>query len=144
MGIGIRDFLVVSGPNDADATLARTQLDWSYQHGQELYGSLVGHIVYGLIVGVIYATADRLWVALFVESDPINRQPEPLGSTHGPIHRLGCGRRAVRWPGVLADHHPCHRPLAVSRTCRRNIAGCRCDCSSVHQRTDWYQLWTAI
>jgi NADH:ubiquinone reductase (H+-translocating) len=55
-------------------------LDWSYQHGQELYGSLVGHIVYGLIVGVIYAAVDRLWFALFIESDPINRQREAPGS----------------------------------------------------------------
>jgi len=55
-------------------------LDWSYYHGQELFGSLVGHIVYGLIVGVIYAAVDRLWVALFIESDPINRQPEAPGS----------------------------------------------------------------
>jgi hypothetical protein len=119
-------------------------LDWSYQHGQELYGSLVGHIVYGLIVGVIYATADRLWVALFIESDPINPQPEPPGSR--TVRSIGWGAVAGLLGGLvfLADHHPCHRSLAVSRTCRRNIAGCRRDCSSVHQRTDWYQLWTAI
>jgi uncharacterized membrane protein YagU involved in acid resistance len=67
-------------------------LDWSYQHGQELYGSLVGHIVYGLIVGVIYATADRLWIALFIESDPINRQPEPPGSR--TVRSIGWGALA--------------------------------------------------
>ncbi len=67
-------------------------LDWSYQHGQELYGSLVGHIVYGLIVGVIYATADRLWIALFIESDPINCQPEPPGSR--TVRSIGWGALA--------------------------------------------------
>jgi hypothetical protein len=45
-----------------------------------LFGSLVGHIVYGLIVGVIYAAVDKLWVGFFTESDPINREPEGPGS----------------------------------------------------------------
>jgi len=74
-------------------------LDWSYQHGQELSGSLVGHIVYGLIVGVIYATADRLWVALFIESDPINRQPEPLGSR--TVRSIGWGAVAGLLGGLV-------------------------------------------
>ena len=33
-----------------------------------LFGSLVGHILYGLILGVVHATVDRLWVRLMVES----------------------------------------------------------------------------
>jgi hypothetical protein len=36
--------------------------------------------VYGLIVGLIYAAVDRLWVGFFTESDPINREPEGPGS----------------------------------------------------------------
>jgi uncharacterized membrane protein YagU involved in acid resistance len=55
-------------------------LDWSYERGSALFGSLVGHVVYGLIVGLIYAAADRLWVGFFTESDPINREPEGPGS----------------------------------------------------------------
>jgi uncharacterized membrane protein YagU involved in acid resistance len=55
-------------------------LDWSYERGSELFGSLVGHIIYGLIVGLIYAAVDRLWVGFFIESDPINREPEGPGS----------------------------------------------------------------
>jgi hypothetical protein len=55
-------------------------LDWSYAHGGALFGSLVGHIVHGLIVGLIYAAVDRLWVGFFTESDPINREPEGPGS----------------------------------------------------------------
>src|SRR6202048_1497406 len=47
--------------------------DWSLAQGQELFGSLMGHIVYGLIVGVIYAALDRIWVGFFIDSDPINR-----------------------------------------------------------------------
>jgi uncharacterized membrane protein YagU involved in acid resistance len=56
------------------------QPDWSYRHAAGLFGSLVGHIIYGLIVGVLYAAGDRLWVGFFTESDPINREPEGPGS----------------------------------------------------------------
>ncbi len=68
-------------------------LDWSYQRGGELFGSLVGHIVYGLLLGLIYATFDRLWTGFFTESDPINREPE------GPGLRT---LTAMKW-GVLAS-----------------------------------------
>ena len=68
-------------------------LDWSYQHGGELFGSLVGHIIYGLIVGLVYATLDRLWVGFFTESDPINREPE------GPGARL---LYSLRWGAVAS------------------------------------------
>jgi uncharacterized membrane protein YagU involved in acid resistance len=57
----------------------RKPVDWSAARGSELFGSLVGHIIYGLIVGLIYAAVDRLWLRLFTESDPINREPEGLG-----------------------------------------------------------------
>src|ERR1700751_3884909 len=75
------------------------RLDWSYQHGQELYGSLVGHIVYGLIVGVVYAAGDRLWCALFIESDPINRQPEAPGSR--TLRSIGWGAAAGLVGGLV-------------------------------------------
>src|SRR5260370_41573378 len=74
-------------------------IDWSYQHGQELFGSIVGHIVYGLIVGVIYATVDRLWGALFIESDPINREPEAPGSR--TLRSIGWGARAGLVGGLV-------------------------------------------
>ena len=89
--------------------------DWSYQHGQELYGSLVGHIVYGLIVGVLYAAADRLWVALFIDSDPIHRQPEAPGSR---------AVRSIGWGAVagLAGGLGC-LPLMAAVTGLPTIAG---------------------
>ncbi len=55
-------------------------VNWTFQQGSALFGSLVGHIVYGLIVGLVYAAVDRLWVRFFTESDPINREPEGAGS----------------------------------------------------------------
>ena len=80
--------------------------DWSLTQGQELFGSLMGHIVYGLIVGVIYAALDRLWVGFFIDSDPINRQPEGPGSR--TLLSLGRGAVAglagglVFWPQIVA------------------------------------------
>ncbi len=67
------------GPLTLLPTLLRQPLDWSYQHGGDLFGSLVGHVVYGLIVGLVYAAIDRLWVGFFSHTDPINREPEGAG-----------------------------------------------------------------
>ncbi|MEP6586507.1 MAG: hypothetical protein ABJB70_07250 [Candidatus Udaeobacter sp.] len=80
--------------------------DWSLAQGQELFGSLMGHIVYGLIVGVIYAALDKLGVGFFIDSDPINRQPEGPGSR--ALLSLGRGSVAgligglVFWPQIVA------------------------------------------
>jgi uncharacterized membrane protein YagU involved in acid resistance len=71
---------------------SRRPLDWSSSHASDLFGSLIGHIVYGVIVGLLYAAVDRLWVRFFTESDPIRRQPE------GPGVRL---IRLVQW-GALS------------------------------------------
>ncbi|HEY2819625.1 MAG TPA: hypothetical protein VGJ06_01185 [Candidatus Acidoferrum sp.] len=72
--------------------IAGRKFDWSADHGAAVFGSLVGHILYGLILGIAYATFDKLWLRLFVESDPLNRQFEGPG-----IHTL----RSLSW-GALA------------------------------------------
>lgn len=54
-------------------------LDWTWQRGAELFGSLVGHIAYGIVAGLVYAAVDRLWVGFFTESDPIQREAEGPG-----------------------------------------------------------------
>ena len=66
------------GPLTLLPILNGNPLDWSYQNagGTLLFGSLVAHAIYGLLVGLIYAALDRLWVLFFYESDPINREPE--------------------------------------------------------------------
>ena len=75
------------------------KVDWSYQHGSDLFGSLVGHIIYGLIVGLIYATVDRLWIAFFKGSDPINRESEGPGAR--VIYSLSQGALASVAGGLL-------------------------------------------
>jgi len=66
----------------------RRPLDWSSGHASDLFGSLIGHIVYGLLAGLLYAAVDRMWVRFFTDSDPIRREPE------GPGVRL---IRAAQW-----------------------------------------------
>ncbi len=56
-------------------------------------------MVYGLLVGLIYAALDRLWVVFFIESDPLNREPEGAGAR--TLRSLGWGAMASLVGGVL-------------------------------------------
>lgn len=78
-GVAYGIFWWFVGPLTILPLWSRMPLDWSSSHASELFGSLIGHIVYGVIVGLIYAAVDRLWVRFFTESDPIRRQPEGPG-----------------------------------------------------------------
>jgi hypothetical protein len=78
-GLGFAIFWWFMGPLTLFPLASRAPLDWSADQGSDLFGSLVGHILYGLILGVAYATIDRFWVKLFIESDPLNREPEGPG-----------------------------------------------------------------
>ncbi len=73
--------------------------DWSYQQGGALFGSLVGHVIYGLLLGLVYAALDRLWVGFFHDSDPINREVEGPGAR--TLHSLGWGAVASLTGGLL-------------------------------------------
>ncbi len=88
-----------AGPLTLLPVLQGQAVDWSWQHGSALFGSLVGHIVYGLLVGVIYAFLDRLWIGFFVESDPINR--EVVGPGTRTLQTAGWGALASLGGGVL-------------------------------------------
>jgi uncharacterized membrane protein YagU involved in acid resistance len=74
-------------------------VDWSYEHAGELFGSLVGHVIYGVIVGLVYATLDRLWVGFFTGSDPIHREAEGPGVR--VLYSLGQGALASAAGGIL-------------------------------------------
>ena len=67
------------GPLTLLPALTHRPIDYSAAHASTLFGSLVGHVIYGLIVGVIYAVVDRAWQRLFYESDPLNREPSDAG-----------------------------------------------------------------
>jgi uncharacterized membrane protein YagU involved in acid resistance len=74
-------------------------VDWSSERAGELYGALIGHLVYGLLVGLIFSAADRLWVGFFYEADPINRRPE--GPATRTLRSLGWGTLASLAGGLL-------------------------------------------
>ncbi len=74
-------------------------LDWSPEYGRLLFGSLIGHIMYGLLVGMCYATLDRLWIGFFIHSDPINREPEGPGIR--TLRSLGQGALASLAGGLV-------------------------------------------
>jgi uncharacterized membrane protein YagU involved in acid resistance len=58
---------------------AGTPLDWSAGHASELFGSMVGHILFGLILGFVYSGADAVWTRLFIDADPLNRKRQGPG-----------------------------------------------------------------
>ncbi|MGD0436126.1 MAG: hypothetical protein ABSB86_06660 [Bryobacteraceae bacterium] len=87
-GLGYGIFWWFLGPLTILPVLSSAPLDWSADKGSQLFGSLVGHIIYGLILGVVYASLDRFWVRLFIQSDPLNREKE------GPGFRV---LRSMRW-----------------------------------------------
>ena len=67
------------GPLTLLPLLLHQPVDWSYLHGSAWFGSLIGHAVYGILLGLLYAWGNRLWVGLFIESDPLKRQAEGPG-----------------------------------------------------------------
>lgn len=80
---------------------ARRQVEWSADQASAVFGSLVGHILYGLILGVAYASLDRLWLRLFVQSDPLNR--EIGGAGVNLLRSLSWGAAAGLFGGIVAS-----------------------------------------
>ena len=78
-GVGYTMLWWFAGPLFLFPLLRNVPLNWSARHASDLFGPLVGHILYGLILGISYATFDRIWVRLFIQSDPLNRKPEGPG-----------------------------------------------------------------
>lgn len=97
MGYGILWWFL--GPLTLLPVLQGSLPDWSYAEGSALFGSLVGHVIYGLLVGLVYAALDRLWVGFFHDSDPINREAEGPGKY--TLRSLGWGAAASLVGGLL-------------------------------------------
>lgn len=97
LGYGILWWFV--GPLTVMPLWLGAPVDWSWSRAAALFGSLVGHVVYGVIAGLLYAAADRVWVALFTGSDPIRREPESPGAT--VVHAVKWGIAASLVGGLL-------------------------------------------
>jgi hypothetical protein len=100
-GLGFGIFWWFLGPLTILPAIRGEALDWSADQGTALFGALVGHIIYGLILGVIYAGIDRAWLRLFVQSDPLNREPEGPG-LH-VLRSLGWGAAAGLAGGIASS-----------------------------------------
>lgn len=100
-GLGFSIFWWFFGPLTLFPLISGNGIDWSADQGTALFGSLIGHIIYGLILGVIYAGIDRAWLRLFIQSDPLNRQHEGAG-VH-VLQSLGWGALAGLVGGVAAS-----------------------------------------
>lgn len=58
---------------------AGAPLDWSSERASQLFGAMVGHVLFGLILGIVYSAVDLVWTRLFVDADPLNRRREGPG-----------------------------------------------------------------
>jgi uncharacterized membrane protein YagU involved in acid resistance len=114
-GLGFGIFWWFFGPLTLFPLWSGNGLDWSADQGTALFGSLVGHIIYGLILGVIYAAIDRVWLKLFVQSDPLNREPEGPG-LH-VLRSLGWGALAGLAGGIVAS------PVLLATGTLSSVAG---------------------
>ena len=100
-GLGYTVFWWFAGPLTLFPLMQRTPLNWSMDGAGSFFGALVGHILYGLILGVVYATFDHAWVRLFIQSDPLNRQPE--GPGFRLFHSLELGALAGLAGGIVSS-----------------------------------------
>jgi uncharacterized membrane protein YagU involved in acid resistance len=74
-------------------------LDWSSAHASSQFSLLVGHVLFGASVGLLYAIIDRVCVWFFTETDPIRREPEGLGAI--TLRALGWGAAASVVGGLV-------------------------------------------
>jgi uncharacterized membrane protein YagU involved in acid resistance len=123
-GLGYAIFWWFLGPLTLLPLVAGAGVDWSPDQASALFGSLVGHILYGLILGVTYATIDRIWVRLFIQSDPLNREPE------GPGLRL---LRSLEW-GAFAGFvgGVVSAPVMLATSALPTVAGVDTKLSGLH------------
>ncbi len=77
----------ILGPLTLLPLLMHSPIQWTLEAARASFPSLVAHLLYGAVVGLVYGVVNRLWMILFVDSDPLHRTHE------------GAGARSVR--GVL-------------------------------------------
>jgi hypothetical protein len=100
-GLGYGMFWWFLGPMTIMPLWLGKPLDWSLGRADSLFGSLIGHIIYGVLLGSIYATVDRIWTRLFIASDPINREFEGAGLR--VLHTLLWGAFAGAVGGLVSS-----------------------------------------
>lgn len=64
-------------------------VQWSLDASKSAFPSLVGHLIYGILLGAAFSIIDRLWRLFFTESDPLHREVEGPGVRN--LRALGMG-----------------------------------------------------
>lgn len=98
-GLGYGLFWWFLGPLTLQPILLHRSITWTSLTGSHFFGSLIGHAVYGILLGLVYAVLDRIWVGLFIASDPLNREVEGMGTR--TLRSLGEGAVASLLGGLL-------------------------------------------
>ena len=88
-------------------------VQWSLEAGRATFPSLVGHLIYGVLLGLVYSMVDRLWRLLFYRVGSLNARAGRAG--HPELTSSGDGSSRQR--GWRAGIHGCDGP-------DRRAAGC--------------------
>lgn len=95
MGYGLIWWIV--GPLTVMPWLLGQGVQWSLLAAQSAFPSLIGHLLYGITLGFVQALLSRVWRLLFVDSDPLMREPEGPGTRNlralllGAVASIGGG-----------------------------------------------------
>jgi len=74
-------------------------LDWSAAYASSQFGLLVGHVLFGALLGLLYGVINRICVWFLTQTDPIRREPEGLGAN--TLRALGWGAVASLAGGLV-------------------------------------------
>jgi hypothetical protein len=74
-------------------------LDWSAAYATSQFGLLVGYVLFGALLGLLYAVINRIFVWFLTQTDPIRREPEGLGAN--TLRALGWGAVASLAGGLV-------------------------------------------
>lgn len=83
----------VIGPLTLVPTLTGEGVRWSLVAARDTFALLTGHVLYGVLLGGIYAALDHLWRLLMTDSDPLSRS-EREGPGARTLRALGEGALA--------------------------------------------------
>jgi uncharacterized membrane protein YagU involved in acid resistance len=70
----------ILGPLTLMPWLLGQGVQWNIASAQAALPSLIGHLLYGITLGVVQSLFSQTWRILFVDSDPLKRQPEGPGT----------------------------------------------------------------
>ncbi len=88
-GLGYGAIWWVLGPLTIMPVWLGQGVQWSLVAAQAAFPSLVGHLIYGILLGLVYSMVDKFWHIFFVEADPLMREPEGPGTRS--LRALGMG-----------------------------------------------------